>query len=148
MLAEPSEAEREVLGAIGYCDNDADLHTDRRMLPRRRAAWASWNVHLPAVPTGRVTVTYHMNRLQSLDVPQDMCVTLNRRDEVDPGLRLRSMQYAHPQYTAEALKAQTRWAEISGQGGVHYCGAYWGYGFHEDGVNSALAVARQFGMEL
>jgi uncharacterized protein len=144
MLAEPTAAEREVLQAIRYQPNDVVLHTDRSLLPRRRRAWASWNYHLQDEPVGRTTVTYHMNRLQTLDADREFCVTLNRPDDIDPDTVVRRLRYHHPIYTAAALRAQGRWADVSGQRGIHYCGAYWGYGFHEDGVASALRVCERF----
>ena len=144
MLAEPTAAEHEVLGAIRYQPNDVVLHTDRSLLPRRRRAWASWNYHLQDKPVGRTTVTYHMNRLQSLAADREFCVTLNRPDDIDPDTVLRRLRYDHPVYTSAALRAQGRWAEVNGQRGIHYCGAYWGYGFHEDGVASALRVCERF----
>ena len=93
---------------------------------------------------GRTTVTYHMNRLQTLDADREFCVTLNRPDDIDPDTVVRRLRYDHPVYTSAALRAQGRWAEVSGQRGIHYCGAYWGYGFHEDGVASALRVCERF----
>lgn len=144
MLASPTRAERHVLGAIPYQRNEVTLHTDTRLLPRARRAWASWNYHVPAAPRAEATVTYHMNRLQGIDAPVDFCVSLNSGDRIDPEKVLRRFEYWHPMFSPEAIAAQTRHAEISGQGGIHFCGAYWGYGFHEDGVNSALAVARHF----
>ncbi|MBV9816981.1 MAG: FAD-dependent oxidoreductase [Solirubrobacterales bacterium] len=148
MLQDPSSAEGELLSAIPYQTNEAVLHTDVRMLPRRRRAWASWNYHLMDVPGDRTTVTYHMNRLQSLDAERDFCVTLNRTAEIDPARVIRTIQYAHPVYTAAGARAQRRHAEINGRDRVHFCGAYWGWGFHEDGVLSALRVAERFGARL
>lgn len=148
MLADPTPQEREILGAIPYQANEAVLHTDVSLLPRRRRAWASWNYLLPPDPQDRVTVTYYMNRLQSLQARESFCVTLNRGGRIDPGKKLRRMIYHHPLYSAAGFAAQRRHAEISGKNRSHYCGAYWGWGFHEDGVNSALAVARSFGKEL
>jgi predicted NAD/FAD-binding protein len=148
MLADPTPAERDVLGAIGYQPNDACLHTDTSLLPRRRKAWASWNAHIPAEPSERVAVTYDMNILQGLDAPEEFCVTLNRTGSIAPETVRARMTYAHPVYTPAARAAQKRWNEISGIDRIHYAGAYWGYGFHEDGVNSALAVTRAFGKEL
>ena len=144
MLADPSDAERELLGAIPYQRNDAVLHTDRRLLPRRRRAWASWNYHLQDEPSGRSTVTYHMNRLQSLDASAEICVTLNRGEQIDPERVIETIPYDHPVYTHAGLAAQGRWDEISGSSRTHYCGAYWGYGFHEDGVASAARVCERF----
>jgi predicted NAD/FAD-binding protein len=143
MLADPTPAEREVLGAIPYQPNEAVLHTDRSLLPRRRRAWASWNFHLEERPAGRTTVTYHMNRLQSLDSSEELCVTLNRSDGIDPARVIRTIQYAHPVFTREGVAAQARWSEVSGPIRTHYCGAYWGFGFHEDGVASALRVCER-----
>jgi predicted NAD/FAD-binding protein len=144
MLADPSDAEREVLGAIPYQLNEAVLHTDRTMLPRRRRAWASWNYHLLDEPADRTTVTYHMNSLQSLRSSEEICVTLNRADAIDPSRVMRSFSYHHPVFTHAGLAAQRRFDEVSGPRRTHYCGAYWGYGFHEDGVKSALRVCESF----
>jgi predicted NAD/FAD-binding protein len=136
MLADPTPAEREILGAFPYQANEAVLHTDRNLLPGRRRAWASWNYHLGA-ERGPATVTYHMNRLQSLDASEEYCVTLNRTAAIDPARILRRIAYAHPVYTAAGQAAQRRYDEIGGRNRTHYCGAYWGWGFHEDGVASA-----------
>lgn len=139
LLADPTPAEREILGALRYQRNEVVLHTDARLLPRRRA-WASWNYHVPRDPQEGVAVTYHMNILQSLRSPEPFLVTLNRSDRIDPDRILRRLVYDHPVYTLDAIAAQERWAEISGVGRTHFCGAYWGYGFHEDGVKSGLRV--------
>jgi predicted NAD/FAD-binding protein len=148
MLGDPSAAECEVLGAIPYQDNEAVLHTDRAVLPRRRRAWASWNYHLLAEPASRTTVTYHMNRLQSLDADREFCVTLNRSDAVAPEKVIRTIAYSHPVFTAAGTEAQRRHSEISGVNRTHYAGAYWGWGFHEDGVVSALRACAPFGVAL
>jgi uncharacterized protein len=140
MLADPTAAESEVLGAIPYQPNEAVLHTDASLLPQRRRAWASWNFHLEPEPTGRTTVTYHMNRLQALDASEELCVTLNRTEAIDPDRVLATIRYAHPVFTRDGIAAQARWSEISGHDRTHFCGAYWGWGFHEDGVASALRV--------
>jgi predicted NAD/FAD-binding protein len=145
LLADPGERERELLGAIPYQHNQAVLHTDRSLLPRRRRAWASWNYHLDPAAAGGCTVTYHMNRLQSLRAEEEFCVTLNRTAAIDPERIIRTIDYSHPVYTPAGVAAQSRHAEISGRNRTHYCGAYWGWGFHEDGVNSALRVAREIG---
>jgi predicted NAD/FAD-binding protein len=147
MLEDPSDREREILGAFPYQANEAVLHTDRSLLPRRRRAWASWNYHLLDEPSGLPTVTYHMNRLQSLRSERELCVTLNRTAAIDPAHVIRRISYAHPVYTAAGMQAQTRHREISGQRRTHYCGAYWGWGFHEDGVKSGARVADQLGGE-
>ena len=145
MLGDPTPAERAVLGAIPYQRNEAVLHTDAGLMPRRRSAWASWNYHLTERPTGRTTVTYDMNRLQSLEADRDLLVTLNRTEAIDPGRVIRVIDYAHPVFTPEGVTAQSRWPEISGQRRTHYCGSYWRWGFHEDGVWSALRVSHALG---
>jgi len=148
LLADPTDAERDILGAIAYQENVTELHTDTSLLPRRRKVWAAWNYHIPAGSRDRVAVTYDMNILQSLDAPVEFCVTLNRSESINAEKKIRSIVYAHPIYTPAAVEAQQRHAEISGVNRTHYCGAYWGNGFHEDGVNSALAVCRFFGKGL
>jgi predicted NAD/FAD-binding protein len=149
LLADPSAAEREVLGAIRYQQNEALLHTDRRLLPRRSKVWASWNYHLlgPAegLNPGRATVTYWMNKLQSLEHPEPLCVTLNHSRAVDPSKVLRRMLYHHPHFDLAAVAAQRRWAEVNGVRRTWFCGAYWRYGFHEDGVVSGLRVVEALG---
>jgi predicted NAD/FAD-binding protein len=141
LLADPTPAEREVLGAIGWQDNDVVLHTDASLLPRRRRAWASWNYHRdPDGPRDRVSVTYNLTHLQSLPTRRQFLVTLNRGELVQPATVIHRETYAHPVYTADSLHARARHAEINGPNRTYYCGAYWGYGFHEDGVRSALAV--------
>jgi len=146
LLDSPSVAEREILGRFATSRNEVCLHTDSRVLPERRRARASWNYSLSPEPGAGATVTYHMNRLQRLDVPEDYCVTLNPNGSIDPAKVLRRMVYYHPLYTKSAVEAQTRWSEISGRNRTHFCGAYWFYGFHEDGLNSALRVARALGV--
>lgn len=146
LLDSPTPAERDVLECFRVSRNPATLHTDSFLLPRRRHARASWNYHLGARGHEGVAVTYHMNRLQSLPVREDYCVTLNPNGSVDPSRVLHKLVYEHPLYTLEAVRAQARWNEISGRNRTHFCGAYWFYGFHEDGLNSALRVARALGV--
>jgi uncharacterized protein len=142
MLGDASEAEREVLGAIPYQRNEAVLHSDASLMPRRRAAWSSWNFHLNEGPAAGSTVTYWMNKLQRLRSKQHYFVTLNRGGQIDPAKVIRRISYDHPVYTKEGVAAQARQAEISGPAHrTHYCGAYWGWGFHEDGVVSGLRVS-------
>jgi predicted NAD/FAD-binding protein len=124
------------------------LHTDVSRLPRSRRAWSSWNYRVPVDEQDRVTVTYNMNMLQGLTSQQTYCVTLNDTDGIDPRRILREFVYHHPRYTRDFVAAQRRRSEIDGVRHTHYCGAGWGYGFHEDGVVSALQVARRFGEEL
>ena len=147
LLADPSDAERRVLSAVRTQENEALLHTDPAPMPRSRRAWASWNVRVPREPRGRVLVTYHMNRLQRLLTPTPLFVTLNGADRVDPARVIAREVYRHPVLDAGAFEAQRRRAAIDGVRRTHYCGAWWGSGFHEDGVRSALAVCRRFGAE-
>jgi predicted NAD/FAD-binding protein len=148
LLADPSDAEREILGALPFQENVATLHTDAAVMPRSRKAWASWNAWIPPTPRGRATLTYDMVRLQSLDSPEPVLVSLNMDDQIDPARVLRRVTYHHPAYSPASVKAQRRHAEIDGRRATHYCGAYWAYGFHEDGVQSALRVTRQLGADL
>ena len=144
LLGDPSEAEREVLGAIPYQRNEAVLHSDASLMPRRRATWSSWNFHLSEEPAQGSTVTYWMNKLQRLGTKQNYFVTLNRGDAIDPAKTIKRISYDHPVYTKEGVAAQARHAEISGpEHRTHYCGAYWGWGFHEDGVKGALRVCNE-----
>ncbi len=141
MLGDPTPAEREVLGAFPYQKNLATLHTDASLMPARRRAWASWNYRVPAHAPTDVTVTYWMNRLQRLDASEDLFVTLNDEGQIDPAKVIRQFTYHHPLYSSSAIAAHRRHPEIS-RDRTHYCGAYWGSGFHEDGVNSGLAAVR------
>ena len=144
MLADPSREERAILGALPYQRNEALLHTDVSLLPRNPRARAAWNYHrLPGSRPG-VALTYDMNRLQGLRSRRTFCVTLNASEHVDPGRVLARMEYSHPLFTPEGVAAQRRHAEISGVRRTHYCGAYWRYGFHEDGVVSALQALARF----
>ncbi len=148
MLADASPRERSILGAIGYQANDTLLHSDPGLMPRNRRAWASWNYYLPRQTRRRVAVTYYSNSLQSLQGPEQFFVTLNQTKEIEESKQIRRLTYHHPNYSLDSYGAQKRHSEISGIHRTHYCGAYWGYGFHEDGVNSALAVCRYFGKGL
>lgn len=149
MLANPSEAEQAILGAIPYQMNDVVLHTDRRFMPKRKLAWASWNYHIPQRTPDCAMLTYYMNLLQNFgETSEPILVTLNRSNEIDPAKVINRFRYSHPVFTADGMLAQARHSEISGQHRSHYCGAYWFNGFHEDGVNSALRVAKAFGISL
>lgn len=148
LLADPSPAEREVLAAIPYQANEAVLHTDTRLLPKKRLAWAAWNYFMPDGPGGRVSLTYNMNRLQTLDAPETLCVTLNASEHIDPARIIARMTYRHPLFTPSAVAAQARHREIDGTRRTYYCGAWWRNGFHEDGVVSALDALRHFHADL
>jgi predicted NAD/FAD-binding protein len=144
MLEDPSEAEQQILGAFPYQANDAVLHTDRRMLPKAPLARAAWNYHLLDPDTERVALTYDMNILQSIEADEIFLVTLNRETEIDSSRILGRYTYHHPVYTPDAVAAQARRKEISGVNRTQYCGAYWRYGFHEDGVVSGLWALADF----
>jgi predicted NAD/FAD-binding protein len=149
LLSDPSAQEARVLRAIPYQRNEAVLHTDSTLLPRRRQARAAWNFHLLREPKPLSTVTYYMNHLQRLDADRDFCVTLNRSEAIDPAKVIRTISYAHPVYTPAGVAAQGEHETISSlERRTHYCGAYWGWGFHEDGVCSALRACEPFGVTL
>lgn len=152
LLDSATSAERQLLGTFRTSTSQTWLHTDASVLPKRLPAQASWNYHVhtestQALATAGVTVTYDMNRLQAINSPTRFCVTLNALEGIDERKVLRRMEYAHPLYTLDAVRGQGRWAEISGKNRTHFCGAYWFNGFHEDGLNSALRVARALGVE-
>ena len=148
MLTQPTSAERDILGAMPYQPSDVVLHTDTSLLPKHRQTWSSWNYCVPKEQSAGCTVTYSMNILQNLEADTEFLVTLNQGGDIDPGCTIQRYEYAHPVYTLDGVAAQQRHAEISGIDRVHYAGAYWGYGFHEDGVNSALAACRPFSVTL
>ena len=144
MLADPGEQEQAILGAIPYQKNDVVLHTDTALLPKRRRTWAAWNYLRRKNDNQRVSVTYNMNILQGIQATDTFCVTLNDTCNIDPGKIIRRMQYDHPVYTTAGIAAQQRHREINGQRRTWYCGAYWRFGFHEDGVVSALNALQDF----
>jgi predicted NAD/FAD-binding protein len=144
MLDNATMAESEVLKAIPYQRNEAVLHTDATLLPKRRLAWAAWNYHILKQQRDRVALTYNMNILQGIDAPQTFNVTLNNSDVIDPDKIIKSIEYDHPVFTPESVAAQARHAEINGTCRTWYCGAYWRNGFHEDGVVSALEAVEHF----
>jgi predicted NAD/FAD-binding protein len=148
LLAEPSRIEKEILGALPYADNDVVLHTDTRLLPKRPLAWASWNYRLGGPADQPAAVTYDMNILQGIVSETTFCVSLNQTAAIEPSKILARYTYAHPQYSLAGTAAQARWEELLGANHSYFCGAYWANGFHEDGVVSALRVAREFGESL
>jgi predicted NAD/FAD-binding protein len=141
MLSDASDAEHEILSALPYQSNRVVLHTDTGVLPRRRLAWSSWNYRTGQSDDAPATVTYNMNLLQTLRTPATYCVTLNDSESIDPEAVLYETDFSHPVFTVEGMRARARFDEISGRQRTHFCGAYWGYGFHEDGVRSGLRVA-------
>jgi predicted NAD/FAD-binding protein len=146
LLADASARERDILGVIGYQENDTVLHTDTRLLPRQRKAWAAWNALIPPDASAACTVSYCMNLLQTLDCSEPIVVTLNRNADIAPEKVLRRMRYHHPVYTHAAVRAQQRREEIQGSNRAWFAGAYWGWGFHEDGMRSAVDVAKALGV--
>jgi hypothetical protein len=187
MLADPSDAERELLGSFSYSRNNTVLHTDASVLPQQRVLHSAWNYELedcrsnstsadshlrgngqpasiaarggngtPGLPRDELTksndrhvsLTYYMNRLQRLDAARQYCVTLNRQRPVSEERVLRRIDYEHPIFSRRALEAQRRLPALNGVRRTWYCGAHFGYGFHEDGLASALAVAKGFGITL
>jgi predicted NAD/FAD-binding protein len=148
MLADPADAEREILGAIPYQENRTVLHIDDGQLPKTLKARASWNYRVLAGEGQPAVVTYSLNRLQGIDAQQEFCVTLNSPDTIADDTIIYETVYHHPAYDSGAFAAQQRWTEVNGVNRTWFCGAYWGYGFHEDGVKSALAVCDKFGKTL
>ena len=146
LLRDPSDAEREVLGAMPYQPNEVLLHTDTTVLPRNRRAWAAWNARVPQRPGEACRVSYCMNLLQGIASPETFIVTLNGTDVVRPETVLRRMAYAHPLYSPGAVAARQRRMELQGRRRTWYAGAYWGWGFHEDGLRSAVEVCRALGV--
>ena len=145
LLDQPRRRERDILGAFAYQPNRAVLHTDTSLMPKRRRLWSAWNYHAATgTDAGRVSVSYWMNRLQGLPGEVDYLVTLNPLRAPAPNQVVTEIDYRHPVFTAAAIKAQEQIDEIQGAGGIWYCGSYLGYGFHEDGLRSAVALAHHF----
>ncbi len=143
LLQDSSSTERGVLGAIPYQRNEAVLHTDKTLMPKRRKAWAAWNYHVPKRPGSHVAVTYNMNILQSLKAENQYLVTLNNDREIDPDKIIRTEEYEHPVFSRDSVAAQQRQRELN-HDRTYFCGAYWRNGFHEDGVVSALNAVGHF----
>ena len=144
LLADSTTNEQQILSAMAYQDNEVVLHTDESILPNEKAAWASWNYHLPLMDAGSQqqlpALTYNMNILQGIDAPETFCVTLNQTQDIDPSKILRQFTYAHPVFNRSSIHAQQQRHLINGIENTWFCGAYWYNGFHEDGVRSALDV--------
>lgn len=149
LLETPTSAETSILSALPYSKNEVVLHTDERLLPKRKKAWAAWNYHLGADKTAPASLTYNMNILQRFeDAPVTFCVTLNRTEKIDPDKIIAKFQYGHPIFSKGSVAAQQRYQEIGNRNRTHFCGAYWFNGFHEDGVNSALRVVEDLRQSL
>ena len=144
LLSDSTALEEEVLRPMTYQENEAILHTDETMLPTRRRVWAAWNYHIPAKTQNRIAMTYNLNILQNIPAPVQFCATLNKSQEIDPDKIIKRMIYYHPVFTNQSMLAQQRQAEINGVNRTYFCGAYWRYGFHEDGVVSALNALEHF----
>lgn len=147
LLEQPLESERQLLGAIPYQQNDVVLHTDHTILPSKKLAWSSWNYWLRSSKQERAVLSYNMNILQGISAPETFCVTLNATDAIDPEKILGQYSYSHPVFSRESVAAAGRWEEINGVNHSWFCGAYWGNGFHEDGVVSAVRVANALGVD-
>ena len=147
ILEDAGAEEQDILGGLGYQDNDVVLHTDRNMLPRNPRAWAAWNAHIPADRDAPCSVSYWMNALQSIESSEPLIVSLNRTHEIEPARILRRLAYRHPVQTAASTQARKRKAEIQGRSGTWFAGACWGFGFHEDGLRSAHEIAHALGVE-
>jgi len=148
ILADATESERDILSAIPYQRNETVLHADSALLPNRKRAWASWNYYIPKEESRPVALTYNLNRLQGHRSPSPICISLNETQRIQPDKILQRIIYHHPVYNRAAQDAQKRLNEINGRNRTYFCGAYWGYGFHEDGVKSALAVGDFFNRRL
>ena len=147
LLSDSTDAENQILGSIKYQKNSALIHTDKSILPKRKIAWSSWNYLLSESSDNLVTLTYNMNILQTLKSKKVYCVTLNNTTSIDESKIIKKIIYHHPLFDLESVKAQNQKNKICGSNNTYFCGAYWGYGFHEDGVNSALDVCKKFGIE-
>ena len=146
ILKDASTQEQAILGAIPYTSNESILHTDASLLPLNKRAWASWNYY--EIGSNVSTLTYYMNRLQNLTAKEAICLSTNLSDKIAPQKVICKFQYAHPSFSAEGVYAQQQKHLINGQKNTYFCGAYWGYGFHEDGVVSALAVCELLGVRI
>lgn len=147
MLSDASQQEKDILGAIPYQMNDVVLHTDKRLLPKNKACWSSWNYLLTDYEQSLPALTYNMNILQNIKSDHTFCVTLNHTGDIDPNKVLGRYRYAHPVFTLAGIAAQDRWQEINGVNKTWFCGAYWRNGFHEDGFSSAVRVAHSLGVK-
>ncbi|MBT8448175.1 MAG: FAD-dependent oxidoreductase [Gammaproteobacteria bacterium] len=143
-LTAANQIEQETLGVMHYQYNDVVLHTDESILPKRKLAWAAWNYHLLEKQTGKATLSYDMNILQGLESKHTFCVTVNNSEAIDETKVIKRLDYDHPLFTQESVAAQLRHREVNGSDRIYYCGAYWRYGFHEDGVFSALQALNHF----
>ena len=147
MLSDSTPHEREILGNLPYQENETVLHTDASILPKNKKAWAAWNAYIPANKSDACTVSYCMNILQSVQSPEPFVVTLNRTADIAADKIIAKMRYQHPMYTHASVQAKARRHEINGKNNTWFAGAYWGFGFHEDGLRSGVDVARALGID-
>ncbi len=150
ILKGQTQIETDVMKNFSYRPNETVLHTDLSVLPKRKLGHASWNYLLckDSQDHMSVSLTYNMNILQGIKSPETFLVSLNMTDKIDPKKILKVMTYSHPVYNEACVKSQGRWGEVSGVDRIHFCGAYWGNGFHEDGVKSAIKVAASLGVKV
>jgi predicted NAD/FAD-binding protein len=148
LLNDANQDEKNILSAMPYSENNVILHTDKTLLPQREKAWASWNYQLSNDRSKAASVTYNMNILQGIKSEHTFCVTLNQKSDIDPKTILREFTYHHPIFSKESIKAQKHRRLICGHSHTHFVGAYWHNGFHEDGVKSAVEVAKRFDCHL
>lgn len=148
LLENPSQQETAILSGIEYVDNQVTLHTDISTLPANQDLWAAWNYRHPKIESDKPTITYNLNILQALTCQETYCISLNQQQNINKDKIIQQFTYAHPKYTEQVLTAQKQFDQISGLDNIYYCGAYWGQGFHEDGLNSALAAVKQLDKEV
>lgn len=146
LIKSPSPHEKKVLKAIPYSDNEVVLHYDDDFMPKRKLAWAAWNYHINHSDISPVSLTYNMNILQNLKTQAPILVTLNPQKKINKKKIIKTLSYAHPQYSLRSIEAQSNYHLISGVNRTSFAGAYWGNGFHEDGVKSALNAIQQFNL--
>jgi predicted NAD/FAD-binding protein len=144
LIKSPTRNEKDILQSIPFIDNEVILHFDERFMPRRKLAWAAWNYHISQESTLPVSLTYNMNILQNLKINVPILVTLNPQEKIHKHKIIKKLSYAHPQYSLKSIEAQSKHHLISGVNRTSYAGAYWGNGFHEDGVKSAIDAIKQF----
>ena len=147
LLVDPSPMEQAVLGSWRYSNNIVYLHTDARVMPPKRNSWASWLVQQSHASDERLTMSYYMNRLQPLNTNKDYFVTLNQNRLIAPEKLIKTIHYKHPIFDQKAIQSQSALKKIN-QGPIYFCGSYFGYGFHEDGVKSAVSVCQKLGVSL
>ena len=148
ILEDSTNQEKEILANIPYQLNQAILHTDTSVLPKNKKMWSSWNSYIPKEQNSNVSLTYNMNILQSIKSKNTFCVSINMENNINPSKIIKKINYSHPTFNKKSVFAQSQKNKISGIKNTYFAGAYWRYGFHEDGVLSALDVCKNFGVEI